>query len=98
MDFLPFYAILRAIPSKIGGVIALFTALLILFNLSSITTLNIRTNRLRPTLNCLFWIFLFNFILLLWVGAQPIHSPFLLIGQGATALYFLYFLLLMLIG
>lgn len=55
--FLPFYAILRAIPSKLGGVCAMFGALLILFPLAYFQTYNLRSNRYRPLLNFLFWIF-----------------------------------------
>jgi len=54
---LPFYAILRAIPSKLGGVCAMFGALLILFPLAYFQTYNLRSNRYRPLLNFLFWVF-----------------------------------------
>jgi ubiquinol-cytochrome c reductase cytochrome b/c1 subunit len=64
--FLPFYAILRAIPNKIGGVLAMFGALLILFPLSFFHTLNVRVNRYKPLLQFLFWIFVFNFFFLMW--------------------------------
>nr|NP_150306.1 apocytochrome b [Spizellomyces punctatus]Q950S3.1 RecName: Full=Cytochrome b; AltName: Full=Complex III subunit 3; AltName: Full=Complex III subunit III; AltName: Full=Cytochrome b-c1 complex subunit 3; AltName: Full=Ubiquinol-cytochrome-c reductase complex cytochrome b subunit [Spizellomyces punctatus]AAK84235.1 apocytochrome b [Spizellomyces punctatus] len=96
--FLPFYAILRAIPSKLGGVIAMFGALLILFPLALIHTNNVRSNRYRPLLNLLFWIFVFNFFVLLWVGAKPIAQPYILIGQISTIIYFLYFVILMILG
>ena len=63
--FLPFYAILRAIPSKIGGVIAMFGALLILLPLAAFSRLfTIRTNRYRPLLTVFFWIFCLNFLFL----------------------------------
>lgn len=68
--FLPFYAILRAIPSKMGGVIAMFGALLILLPLAFFHTANLRSNRYRPLLQILFWVFVCNFLFLLWVGAH----------------------------
>jgi ubiquinol-cytochrome c reductase cytochrome b subunit len=95
---LPFYAILRAIPSKIGGVIAMFGSLLILLPLPFLTTLNLRTNRYRPILHLLFWIFVFDFFILMVMGGKPIHSPYIEIGQIATAIYFLYFVTLFVIG
>ena len=97
-DFLPFYAILRAIPSKIGGVLAMGGALLILFPLAFFQTYNLRSNRYRPILNLLFWIFVFNFLFLLWVGAKPISQPYILLGQISTFIYFSYFILLMILG
>ena len=93
--FLPFYAILRAIPSKIGGVIAMFSALLILLPLA-FGGANIRSNRYRPLLQLLFSLFIFNFLFLLWVGARPIAQPYILLGQLSTLFYFLYFAALLL--
>ena len=96
--FLPFYAILRAIPSKIGGVLAMFGALLILFPLTLFSTLNLRSNRYRPILHFLFWIFIFNFFFLLWLGGKPIDLPYTYLGQISTIIYFAYFIILMIIG
>ena len=96
--FLPFYAILRSIPNKLLGVIAMFSALLILIPLSFIQTLNLRSNRYRPILNLLFWIFVFNFLFLLWLGAKPIAQPYTILSQLATMFYFLYFIILMILG
>ena len=64
--FLPFYAILRAIPDKIGGVIAMFSAILILFLLSFLNSISIKTNRFKPFLNLIFSFFIFNFLFLMW--------------------------------
>ncbi len=94
--FLPFYAILRSIPNKALGVIAMFSSLLILLALPWFT-------RLRPTLNTpfmkfAFWLFVVNFFLLMWLGGQPIHSPYVQISQVATVLYFGYFVLLCVVG
>lgn len=91
---LPFYAILRAIPSKLGGVIAMLGALLILLPLSFLSTYNLRSNRYRPILQFLFWVFAFNFLFLLWLGAKPIAEPFIILGQICTLIYFSYFALI----
>ena len=76
----------------------MFGALLILFPLALFHTSNLRSNRYRPILNLLFWIFVFNFLFLLWVGAKPISQPYILLGQFSTFLYFSYFILLMILG
>lgn len=96
--FLPFYCILRAIPNKLLGVIGMFGALIILIPLSLIHTLNLRSNRYRPLFNFIYWIFVFNFFLLIWLGAKPIAQPYTFISQIATFIYFLYFILLKKIG
>lgn len=96
--FLPFYAILRAIPDKLFGVIAMFSAIIILFPLSFFSSLNLRSYRYRPLLNILFWFFIANFLFLLWLGAKPIHEPYTSLGLISTVLYFSYFILLILIG
>jgi len=61
--FLPYYAILRAIPNKLLGVIAMFGSLLILIPLAFINTVNLRSNKYRPIIHVLFWVFVFNFFL-----------------------------------
>lgn len=96
--FLPFYAILRSIPDKLFGVIAMFAAILILIPLSLFGTLNIRSLRYRPIAHFCFWIFVFNFLFLLWLGAKPIAEPYTLMGQISTFIYFLYFIVLIMIG
>ena len=96
--FLPFYAILRSIPDKLFGVLTMFGSLLILIPLSFFCTLNIRSLRFRPLLHFLFWIFVFNFLFLLWLGAKPIAAPFTLLGQISTFFYFSYFIFLILLG
>ena len=96
--FLAFYAILRSIPDKLLGVIAMFSALLILIPLSLFHTLNIRSMRYRPILNLCFWIFVFNFFFLIWLGAKPIAQPFTFLGQIATLIYFGFFILMKILG
>lgn len=73
-------------------------ALLILFPLAFFHTYNLRSNRYRPILHILFWIFVFNFLFLLWVGAKPISQPYIILGQISTVIYFSYFILLMILG
>lgn len=94
----PFYAILRAIPSKQGGVAAMFGALLIQIPQALIQTVNIRSNRYRPILHILFWIFVFNFLFLMWQGAKPVEAPYITMGALSTCIYFAYFVLLMILG
>ncbi len=96
--FLPFYAILRAIPNKVLGVVAMASALLILLlpiPFDIIAYHNIRSNRLRPLQQLLFWTFVGNLLLLLWIGARPIAQPFILLGQLATFIYFLILILIL---
>jgi len=76
----------------------MFSALLILIPLSLIHTLNIRSMRYRPVLNFLFWVFVFNFLFLIWLGAKPIAQPFTMLGQISTFIYFSYFILLIILG
>jgi ubiquinol-cytochrome c reductase cytochrome b subunit len=93
--FLPFYAILRSIPDKLAGVIAMFGALLILFVLPWLDTSKVRSARFRPIYKKIFWLFLIDCIILGWVGANPPEGHFILIGRLATAYYFLHLLVLM---
>lgn len=96
--FLAFYAILRSIPNKLLGVIAMFAAILILVPLTFIHTSNIRSNRYRPIMNIAFWIFSMNFIFLIWLGTCPVAEPYITLGQISTVLYFGYFILLKILG
>lgn len=96
--FLPFYAILRAIPNRTGGVIAMGGSLVILFFLNTFQSLNLRSNQYKPVLRFLFWIFIMNFFFLINAGGKPIAQPFILFSQIGTVIYFLYFIVLILIG
>ena len=96
--FLPFYAILRAIPDKIGGVLAMFSALLILFQLTIFQTINLRSNKYRPILHLYFWIFIFNFFFQMWLGGKPAYQPYVFLSQMSTILYFSYYIILMILG
>ncbi len=87
--FLPFYAILRSIPDKLGGVVAMISAILVLLILPVINTSKIRSSIFRSVYPILFWVFFFNFLLLGYLGQKPVESPFVEIGILSTSLYFI---------
>jgi len=93
--FLPFYAILRAIPDKLGGVIAMFSAIFVLFLLPWLDTSKVRSATFRPVYKILFWIFLIDAIVLGWVGSKPAEGIYIIISRIATLYYFLHFLILL---
>ena len=91
--FLPFYAILRAIPNKTLGVVALFSAILILVFLP-LSQNTIRSNRYKPLFNILWIIFILNFLFLIWLGAKPISEPYTTLSIISSIYYFAYIILL----
>jgi ubiquinol-cytochrome c reductase cytochrome b subunit len=91
---LPFYAILRSIPNKLLGVIAMFSAILILLIMPLTDMSRSRGIQFRPLSKIAFFIFVANFIILMLLGAKHVESPFIEFGQISTILYFLYFLIL----
>ena len=91
---LPFYAILRSIPNKLLGVIAMFGSLLILLVLPYTDLSRVRGNQFKPFMKFAFWFFVFDFIILMWIGSQHPNSPYVEIGQIATAFYFGWFLVI----
>ena len=91
---LPFYAILRSIPNKLLGVIAMFGSLLILLVLPFTDLSRIRGNTFRPAMKLAFWFFVVDFIILMWIGSQHPSTPFVEIGQVATAFYFSWVLII----
>ncbi len=101
--FLPFYAILRAItfdifwiiPAKLGGVIAMFGAIAVLFVLPWLDTSRVRSARFRPIYKWLFWVFLADCVVLGYVGANPPEGWLPTIGLLATIYYFAHFLIIM---
>nr|QXM16972.1 cytochrome b [Neoneuromus orientalis] len=90
--FLFAYAILRSIPNKLGGVIALVMSIAILFFLPLINS-NFKGMQYYPINQILFWIMVNILILLTWIGARPVEDPYILTGQILTVLYFLYFII-----
>lgn len=96
--FLFAYAILRSIPNKLGGVLALFASVLIFYFLPLISQKKIKRFMFSPANKSLFWGFIVIVILLTWIGARPVEDPYILIGQVLTILYFLYFFIWFKIG
>ncbi len=92
--FLFAYAILRSIPNKLGGVIAMASSLLILYALPFLHKSNLRSLIFRPLAKFSYWTFMANFLILTWIGAQPVEDPYILIGQISTIIYFFYFIII----
>ena len=88
---LPFYAILRSIPNKLLGVIAMFSAILILLILPITDVSRSRGMQFRPLSKIYFYVFVANFLILMQLGAKHVESPFIEFGQLSTGLYFVYF-------
>ena len=96
--FLPFYAILRSVPDKLGGVIAMAGSILAFLFLPILDVYNVRSSIFRPYYKILFWFFILNSSLLGWLGQKPVEDPYILLAQCVTVLYFLFFLLVPLIS
>jgi ubiquinol-cytochrome c reductase cytochrome b subunit len=90
--FLPLYAVLRSIPHKLGGVIAMLGALVVLLALPYLGTAELRSSSFRPIHRVLFWVLILDWFILGWIGGCSPESPYLEIGQMATFFYFFYFL------
>ncbi|MBB3971541.1 cytochrome b [Hansschlegelia beijingensis] len=93
--FLPFYAILRAIPSKLGGVMALFGSVAILAFLPWLDTSKVRSANYRPLYRQFFWIFVGVCILLGWLGSKPAEGWYVVFARIATVYYFAHFLIIL---
>jgi len=92
--FLPFYAILRSIPDKLGGVTAMVGALLILLLIPFTNTSEIRSTTFRPIFKIFYWLLVADFLILGWIGQKPVKDAYVITGQIATVYYFLFFLVL----
>jgi ubiquinol-cytochrome c reductase cytochrome b subunit len=93
--FLPFYAILRAVPNKLGGVVLMFSSILVLFVLPWLDRSPVRSGRFRPVFRIFFWILVLDTIVLGVVGANPPEGNWILFGRIATIWYFVHFLIVL---
>jgi quinol-cytochrome oxidoreductase complex cytochrome b subunit len=100
--FLPYYAILRSIPDKLMGVMALFAALGVLFFVPWLDTSKVRSARFRPVYKQFFWLFVADCVILGYVGAHAVDAtllntgiPLLVIGRIAAVFYFAFFIVIM---
>lgn len=91
---LPFYAILRSIPNKLLGVIAMFSALLVIMLLPITDMGRSKGLQFKPLSKIAFYIFVANFLVLMQLGAKHVESPFIEFGQISTVLYFAHFILI----
>jgi ubiquinol-cytochrome c reductase cytochrome b subunit len=91
---LPFYAILRSIPNKLLGVIAMISAILMLLVMPYVDLSRSRGIQFRPISKIAFYIFIANFLILMQLGAKHVESPFIELGQVSTVLYFSHFLII----
>ena len=92
--FKAFYAILRSVPDKLGGTILLVLSLIVLIVFPFYTKSIIISGFFRPIYSLFFWLFVTDFIVLIWIGGKPIEEPYYEIGQFATWFYFLYFIVI----
>lgn len=92
--FLPFYAILRSIPNKIGGVVAMFGAIVVLLLLPFLNTSKVRSTAFRPLYKIAYWLLVVSFLILGWIGQMPVDYPYTEVGIVAMIYYFSFFLVI----
>ena len=92
---LPFYAILRSVPDKLGGVILMFGSIFILFVLPWLDTSKVRSAVFRPMYRYFYWIFVVDVLLLGYMGAMPAEGIYLLLARVGTLYYFLHFIVVL---
>jgi quinol-cytochrome oxidoreductase complex cytochrome b subunit len=95
--FLPFYAILRSIPDKLGGVVAMALSLILLAFLPFIVSKKIKGSVFSPSYKLSFWVFSINAVFLGWLGQKVTEPPYQVLGLIATFIYFFYFIICALI-
>ncbi len=93
--YLPFYAILRAIPNKLGGVLAMFGAIVVLAFLPWLDTAKTRSARYRPLFKQFFWIFAVVCLLLGWLGSKPAEGAYVIVARILTIYYFAHFIIIL---
>ncbi len=93
--YLPFYAILRSIPSKLGGFVAMFGAVLILAALPWLDTSKVKSGSYRPLFRIFFWVFVLDAVLLGYIGSKPPEGVYVMAGRILTAYYFIHFLVIL---
>jgi len=93
--FLPYYAILRAIPNKLLGVIAMFSSILLLVFIPWLDTSRVRSAKYRPVYKWFFWLFIISVVALGYLGSKPPEGAYVLWARVFTAYYFLHFLVIM---
>jgi len=92
--FLPYYAILRSVPDKLGGVVLMFGSILLMFAMPWLDFSRVRSARFRPIYKQAYWLFVINAVILGWIGGQPPEGMYIVIGRIATAYYFIHLLVL----
>nr|ANT45795.1 cytochrome b [Adelphocoris lineolatus] len=91
--FLFAYAILRSIPNKLGGVIAMIMSIIIIMILPFTNKNKFQSMSFYPLNKMMFWLMFINLILLTWIGARPAEEPYIITGQMLTTTYFMYFII-----
>nr|YP_009749603.1 cytochrome b [Opisthotropis latouchii]QII91737.1 cytochrome b [Opisthotropis latouchii] len=96
--FLFAYGILRSIPNKLGGTIALILSIMILLTMPFTHTSYVRSMTFRPLAQLTFWVLIATFIMITWTATQPVETPFTTIGQITSTMYFTFFIITPMLG